>query len=150
MIVAQFRGSRMSEDQSKEMQEIRKRLARIDKKLERLLKFSAMQPSRREFVPKTLSSLPEHLRKSAQAIATMGKATAEQVAAKTGRSRAAESDYLNQLASREFLKKERRGRQVYFLVFALYTICPQCGAQVLMTSDHCPMCGVRLPDKQSV
>ena len=57
-------------------------------------------------------------------------------------------DYLNQLASRGFLKKERHGREVYFLVFALYTMCPNCGAQVIMTSDRCPMCGAVLSKRE--
>ncbi len=55
-----------------------------------------------------------------------------------------ESDYLNQLADRGFLKKQRRGREVQFQVFALYTMCPQCGARVPMTLDHCIMCGAPL------
>ena len=135
-------------EKSKQLEEIEKKLTAIDKKLDRLLNLQTKPPYRRAFVPKTLASLPEHLRKTALAIATMGQATAEQVAAKTGRTRAAESDYLNQLANRGFLKKERRGREVHFLVFALYTMCPQCGARVPMTLDECPKCGASLSKKQ--
>jgi len=130
------------------LEDIKRRLVEIDRKLDQLLKLQTAQPLGREFVPDTLASLPEHLRETALTIATMGQATAEQVAAKTGRTRAAESDYLNQLASRGFLKKERRGREVCFLVFALYTICPQCGARVLMTSNQCSFCGASLLKKQ--
>ena len=131
-------------ERSKELEEIKSKLAEINRKLDQLLNLQTRQPYRRAFVPKTLASLPEHLRKTALAIATVGQATAKQVAAKTGRTRAAESDYLNQLADRGFLKKLRRGRKVYFQVFALYTMCPQCGARVPITLDHCTMCGAPL------
>lgn len=132
-------------ERNEELEDIKKKLAEIDRKLDYLLKIQIKQPYRRRaFVPKTLAALPEHLRKTALAIATVGHATAEQVAAKTGRTRAAESDYLNQLAGRGFLKKERKGREVYFQVFALYTMCPQCGARVPITSEHCTVCGALL------
>ena len=62
----------------------------------------------------TLLSLPDHLRKSAMTVSEFGEATAQQVARKTGRSRAAESDYLNQLVTMNLLKKKRKGRDVYF------------------------------------
>jgi len=124
--------------------ELEKKLAEIDKKLDQLLKLHTKPLHRRAFVPKTLTSLPEHLRKTALAIATMGEATAKQVAAKTGRTRAAESDYLNQLADRDFLKKQRMGREVHFQVFALYAMCPLCGARVPMTLDRCTACGTLL------
>ena len=133
--------------ESKELKEIKKKLVDIDKKLYQLLKLQT-RDHKSGFVPKTLESLPKHLRTTASTIATMGQATAEQVAAKTGRTRAAESDYLNQLASRGFLKKERRGREMHFLVFSLYTQCPKCGAHVPMTLDHCSMCGAPLSRKQ--
>jgi hypothetical protein len=48
-----------------------------------------------------------------QAIVTLGEATAFQVSQKTGRSRAAESDYLNQLVDRGFLKKARGQRNSF-------------------------------------
>lgn len=63
-----------------------------------------------------LLSLPDHLRKTAMAICALGEATAEDVAKETGRARAAESDYLNQLVALGYLKKERRGKKVYFSI----------------------------------
>jgi len=131
-------------ERSEEFEEIKKKLAEIDKKLDQMLELQGGQLSPSAYVPHTLASLPEHLRKTASTIATMGEATAEQVSAKTRRTRAAESDYLNQLASRGFLKKQRKKREVYFQVFALHTLCSQCGARVPMTLDHCPMCGASL------
>jgi predicted transcriptional regulator len=131
------------------LEEIKRRLSEIDRKLDRLLMLrSQPQMFAQRLVPKTLAALPEHLRKTASTIAAMGRATAREVAAKTGRTRAAESDYLNQLASRGFLKKEKRGREVDFLVFALHTACPQCGSRVAMTLDRCPMCGAALSKEQ--
>lgn len=129
---------------TEELKKIKRKLIDIDKKLEQLLRLQTPRASRRTYVPTTLAALPEHLRKTALAIATMGQATAEEIAAKTGRTRAAESDYLNQLASRGFLEKERKGREVHFQVFTLYTKCPQCGSRVPMTLDHCTTCGAHL------
>ncbi len=62
----------------------------------------------------TLLRLPDHLRKSAMAVFDLGEATAEQIGRKTGRTRAAESDYLNQLVRDHYLKKTRKSRDVYF------------------------------------
>jgi hypothetical protein len=118
-----------------ELKEIKRRLSEIDRKLDAVLTMNSRIRSQ------TLSSLPTHLKKTATAIADLGEATAEQVAKETGRVRAAESDYLNQLASRGLVKKERRGKEVYFRVFALYRICYQCGARVLISLDQCAMCG---------
>jgi len=134
---------------SEKLEAIKKKLDDIDKKLNKILAVRSMatrimSPNQRAFVPKPLSSLPKHLKKTASAIATMGQGTAKQVAAKTGRTRAAESDYLNQLAREGFLKKERRGKKVHFLVFSLHTICPSCGTRVLMTSTYCNRCGAPL------
>jgi len=64
----------------------------------------------------TLLSLPDHLRKSALALATLGEATATDLSKETGRVRAVESDYLNQLVSMSLVKKKRKGRDVYFYV----------------------------------
>jgi predicted transcriptional regulator len=64
----------------------------------------------------TLLSMPDHLRKTAMAICRCGRATAEEIAEQTRRARAVESAYLNQLVIMGYLKKERKGRKVYFYV----------------------------------
>jgi hypothetical protein len=64
----------------------------------------------------TLLSLPDHLRKSAMVICKISEATANEVAKETGRARAVESGYLNQLATMGHLKRRRKGRKVYFYV----------------------------------
>jgi hypothetical protein len=64
--------------------------------------------------PSTLLSLPDHLRKTAIIVCQLGEASAADVAAKSGRARAAESDYLNQLTRMGILGKRRKGRELYF------------------------------------
>lgn len=62
----------------------------------------------------TLLSLPDHLRKTAMILCKEDEATAEQIAEKTGRARAVESGYLNQLHTMGYVNKKRKGRDVYF------------------------------------
>jgi predicted transcriptional regulator len=64
----------------------------------------------------TLLSLPDHLRKTAMILCKEDEATAEQIAEKTGRARAVESGYLNQLHTMGYVNKKRKGRDVYFHV----------------------------------
>jgi hypothetical protein len=64
----------------------------------------------------TLLSLPDHLRKSALALSSLGEGTATHLSKETGRVRAVESDYLNQLVSMGLIKKKRKGRNVYFFI----------------------------------
>lgn len=59
-------------------------------------------------------TLPSHLEKTLQALRILGKATAEQVAGQTGRTRAIESVYLNQLVNLDVVEKERIGRKCYY------------------------------------
>ncbi|KPV62531.1 MAG: hypothetical protein AOA65_1771 [Candidatus Bathyarchaeota archaeon BA1] len=64
----------------------------------------------------TLLSLPDHLRITAMAINKLGRSTAEDVAKETGRARAVESGYLNQLVKLGHLKRGREGHKVYFCI----------------------------------
>ena len=65
----------------------------------------------------TLLSVPDHLRKTLIALAKLGgEATSEDVAKYTGRARAVESAYLNQLATLGYVIKGRKGRKVYFII----------------------------------
>ena len=64
----------------------------------------------------TLLSLPDHLRKTATAVSSLGETTAEEVARETGRVRALESGYLNQLERMGHFKKRKRGRKTYFSI----------------------------------
>jgi hypothetical protein len=64
----------------------------------------------------SIVSLPDHLTKTAMVIAKLQKGTALEVSKETGRARAAESDYLNQLVSMGYLKKKRSMRKVVFYI----------------------------------
>lgn len=64
---------------------------------------------------KMLLTLPSHLHPTINAVFECGfEATAPMVSYKTERRRAVESGYLNQLVTLGHLKKERRGRTVWF------------------------------------
>lgn len=135
-------------ENSLELKEIKEKLVEIDEKLQRVLELQLMV-NRSPVVSSSISSLSQHLKKTATTIAAMGEATAEQVSTRTGRTRAAESDYLNQLASRGFLRKERKGKEVFFRIFTLYMKCPNCRANVLMTLEKCAICGAALSKEEA-
>lgn len=130
----------MASDSSREegltaaLEKVKEALNQISSKIDRLIemderilqRFSETRGPRRERrTPEfggaldvmTLLSLPDHLRKSAMVVCeTNGEATADEVAEKTGRARAVESGYLNQLVTMGHLTKKRKGRRVYFHV----------------------------------
>ena len=64
----------------------------------------------------TLLSLPDHLRKTAMILIRLSRATADQVSLESGRKRAVESGYLNQLVVMGHVKKMRQRRDVYFYI----------------------------------
>ena len=114
-------------EQEEFLKEILEALRETNKKLERIaqtqtlileyLSRSESEESKRlPLDVDALLRLPDHLRKTAMAVGELGSATADQVAAQTGRTRAAESDYLNQLVKMGYLKKERKGRTVFFSI----------------------------------
>lgn len=103
--------------------ELRKWLMRIERKINVLIgsmeKTRAPKPTEVDGIGEvldvmTLLSLPDHLRKSALTIVKLKKAMAEDVAKETGRARAIESAYLNQLVRMGYLKRMREGKRVYF------------------------------------
>ncbi len=61
-----------------------------------------------------LLRLPDHLRSTMITVIGLGGATADEIAAKTGRVRNLESSYLNQLVRLGHLKKVRNGRKICF------------------------------------
>ncbi len=96
-------------------------LERIEGKLDQLITLQSTQKKTQKTAPEgqpldvmTLLTLPDHLRKTAMAVSKLGKATASDVSKETERARAVESSYLNQLVSMGHLKRERKGRDVYF------------------------------------
>jgi hypothetical protein len=101
-------------------------LNRIEEKIDILINKTKMKPQANKHQKVmvfgkgldivTLLSFPDHLRKSAMAIMKLGKAMAEDVAKETGRARAIESAYLNQLARMGYITKKREVRRVYFFI----------------------------------
>jgi len=92
-----------------ELQQIRFRLDDI----ERLLAKMQVQP------PITISesellSMPDHLRKTLLVVASKGRCTATEVSISTGRVRAVESAYLNELTRAGWLTKQREGKNCVF------------------------------------
>ena len=59
---------------------------------------------------------PKHLQVSLTSLLKLGLASADQVAAVTGKARAVESSYLNQLTVMHLVQKEHRSRTVFFRV----------------------------------
>ncbi len=112
--------------------EIRETLRRLDNRIDDLVNTQYASPQRAEadaLLPGkaevdgmsstdiyTLLSLPDHLRKTVIALRGRGEATAAEIAKETGRARAVESGYLNQLYTMRYVKKKRKGRSVHFSV----------------------------------
>ena len=60
--------------------------------------------------------LPKHLQTSVLTLLKLGLATASEVSGSTGKARAVESAYLNQLVVMKVAHKERKGRKAFFTV----------------------------------
>ncbi|MGF3521767.1 MAG: transcriptional regulator [Candidatus Bathyarchaeia archaeon] len=106
------------------LEKIRENLERLNEKMEVMIELqkheqhsgSAPISSEAPLDVMTLLSMPDHLRKTAMTVCRFGRATADEIALQTGRARAVESAYLNQLVVMGYLKKERKGRKAYFFV----------------------------------
>ena len=111
-------GLKLLEEILGELKRIRLVLEEINKRQLDVLE-SLKAGEKEEAIPldaMTLLSLPDHLRKTALALGRLGEARAEDVAKETGRERAVESSYLNQLVRLGYVKKRRRGHEVWFYV----------------------------------
>jgi hypothetical protein len=91
-----------------EIQQIRYRLDDIETALSR------WNPTPLEISESKLLSLPDNLRKTYMTVASKGECNAMQVSNITGRSRAIESSYLNQLARMGWLTSHRDSKTMYF------------------------------------
>ena len=92
----------------KEMMHIRYRLDDLEKS------FSGWNPRPLEVSDTELLSLPDHLRKTYMIVADRGECEATVVSNLTGRCRAVESNYLNQLARMGWLNKRRISKTINF------------------------------------
>jgi len=92
----------------REMRKIRYRLDDIERS------FSGWNPMPMEVPESELFSLPDHIRKTYVIVASKGECNATEVSNVTGRCRALESSYLNQLARMGWLIKRRNSRATHF------------------------------------
>jgi len=92
----------------KEMINMRQRLDDIEKG------FSSWNPKPIHVAESELITLPDHLRKTYVIVASKGECDAVQVSNQTGRCRAIESNYLNQLSRMGWLTKRRISKAVHF------------------------------------
>ena len=91
-----------------EMMQIRYRLDDIEAAL------SKWNPRPLDIPESDLLSLPDHLRKTYITVMSRGECSATQVANLTGRCRAMESNYLNQLTRMGWLSKDRDSKTTRF------------------------------------
>ena len=91
-----------------ELMSIRHRLEDLEGRL------SNWHPQPLHISDSKLFSLPDHLRRTYIIVASQGECNAIQVSGQTGRSRAVESDYLNQLVRMGWLAKRRNSRTLRF------------------------------------
>lgn len=107
----------------------KKRLVKLDQILRELLnirqrldtienKFSNWQPQPLNIEESKLLNLPDNLRKTYLIVASRGECSATQVSNLTGRSRAIESSYLNQLTRMGWFTKRRNSRTLSFRLLA--------------------------------
>ncbi len=91
-----------------EMMQIRYRLDDIEATL------SSWNPKPIEISESELFALPDHLRKTYLTVMSKGQTSAKEVANLTGRYRAMESNYLNQLTRMGWLTKHRDSKIIRF------------------------------------
>ena len=110
----------MPENMRKKVDRIISLLERIDENIETFAKTSTRRAETRAGFKHVagidILSLNGHLQKTILELLKLGKGTATEVAARTHRSRALESLYLNQLTQMEYVAKERVGKAVYFSI----------------------------------
>jgi hypothetical protein len=91
-----------------EMMNIRYRLDDIEKS------FSNWNPQPLEVADTELLQLPDHLRRTYLTVASRGECDATVVSNLTGRCRAMESNYLNQLSRMGWLNRRRISKAIHF------------------------------------
>ena len=94
----------------REIREVRYRLDDIEKS------FSNWNPPPLKISPSELFLLPDHLRKTYMTVASKGECNSIRVSDLTGRCRAVESGYLNQLVRMGWLRRRRDSKTIYFRV----------------------------------
>jgi trehalose-phosphatase len=93
----------------REMQELRYRLDDIEQSISR------WKPNSMKISESELLLLPEHLRKTYMTVLSKGECNATQVSNLTGRCRAVESNYLNQLVRTGWMARKRNSKEIHFV-----------------------------------
>jgi len=110
----------LPEPMRKKVDRIISLLERMDENIETFTKASRRHEEARVGLKQVagidILSLNGHLQKTILELLRLGKGTATDVAAKTHRSRALESLYLNQLTQMGYVAKERVGKTVNFSI----------------------------------
>ena len=91
------------------VRDLQSRIAEVEK-----IQASYVKPA--TIAGNTLLALPDHLRKTYVAVVKVGKCDASGISLQTGRARALESSYLNQLVREGWLLKQRASRKVVFSI----------------------------------
>lgn len=91
----------------REMRSINARLTEIERKL-------SNKSTKMEIPESSLFSLPDHLRRSYLIVISRGEASSTETSIGSGRCRALESNYLNQLTRMGWLIKSKRSKTTYF------------------------------------
>jgi hypothetical protein len=94
----------------KEMQTIRFRLDDLEKSI------SGWSPPPMDISETKLISLSDHLRMTYLTVASKGEVDATEVSSSTGRCRALESNYLNQLCRMGWLNKRKVSKSTFFFI----------------------------------
>jgi predicted transcriptional regulator len=111
----------MEEDIGKKIRRIETRLDVIEKMLDKsgILNKNVSDHDLSTSI-QDLLELPDTLRKTLLSLQTLGTATSEEVAGKTGRTRSIETVYLNQLSRLQYVTRNRKGRKIYYSVSRYY------------------------------
>ena len=91
----------------RELRQINNRLTDIERDL---------KPQQAVITVSALDGLPDHLRKTIKVFNGHAELSAQDVSVQTGRCRALESNYLNQLVRLSLVKKRRSGRKATFYI----------------------------------
>lgn len=94
----------------REIQLVRSHISNIETQLSKLKPMPVQVPE------SELLQLPDHLRRTYLVVASKGECDASRVSSQTGRCRAVESNYLNQLVRMKWLRKVTAGKTVAFSV----------------------------------
>jgi len=105
----------MVEVDEKDLKELIKQTKELNAKVEKILQ--EREEKNKETFPLSIPmmlALPDNLRQTVASLSKLKEASADEVAKETGRTRAIESMYLNQLVVLGYIRKRKEGHRVVF------------------------------------